>query len=160
MKLGNKRCLICNCEKSMPLDAKKLSKALGVESVSIHEHLCRIGLPEYETALKTGEPLLVGCTQESPLFLEIADEDGAGNSIEFVNIRETAGWSEEANIAAPKIAALLKDSEFAPKPARLKAVTSDGMCLVYGSFCIGLEYGHGIHLGADSCDPFVCPHCQ
>ena len=34
-------CLICNCEKTMPLEAARLSKALGKDIGQIHNHLCR-----------------------------------------------------------------------------------------------------------------------
>ena len=44
-----------------------------------------------------------------------------------------------ADKAHPKIAALLKDAEFEPAPARLKSIASDGMCLVYGSGQQALE---------------------
>lgn len=127
------RCLVCNCEKTMPLDEKKLSKALGADIGKINISLCRAQLSSFEEAVKKGDNLVVACTQEAPLFQEVADELGAKSNINFVNIRELAGWSKDAEKAIPKIAALLKSSEYAAKPARLKSITSDGMCLIYGS---------------------------
>jgi hypothetical protein len=49
----------------------------------------------------SGDELLVACTQESRLFLELNQEtEGAAGvqerPIRFVNIRETAGWSQKA----------------------------------------------------------------
>ena len=60
----------------------------------------------------TAEPLLVACTQEQRLFLELNDQtEGAARveerPIRFVNIRETGGWSRDARQATPKIAALI-----------------------------------------------------
>ena len=49
--------------------------------------------------------LTVGCTQEAPLFSEVAGE--RAGAISFVNVRETAGWSTDAAKAGPKMAALL-----------------------------------------------------
>ncbi len=133
MSEGQKTCLICNCEKTMPLDAKVLSKALGHEVETIHNHLCRSQLSSFEAALGQDTAILVACTQEAPLFREIAEENGKEDAVSFVNIRENAGWSSEAGRAAPKIAALLEAAQFEARPARLKSIQSDGLCLVYGA---------------------------
>ena len=55
---------------------------------------------------QAGGPITVACTQEAPVFSEIADE-GGNAALTFVNIRENAGWSRDAAKAGPKIAALL-----------------------------------------------------
>jgi len=133
------RCLICNCEKTMPLDEKKLGKALGNKTDKIHMSLCRAQLASFEEAAGSGDDLIVACTQEAPLFQEIANELGSESEIRFINIRENAGWSKDADTVSPKIAALIKDAEFSPKAARLKSIESDGMCLVYGSGQAALE---------------------
>ena len=44
-------------------------------------------------------PVLVACTQEAPLFTEVAAEDKPDAQLAFANIRETAGWSDEASRA-------------------------------------------------------------
>jgi len=137
--MSNKRCLVCNCEKSMPLDQKKLSKAVGADVDNIFMSLCRAQLGSFEAALDSGDALTIACTQEAPLFSEVAEEAGHDAAIRFVNIRENAGWSKNADKAAPKIAALLKGAEFEPAPARLKSINSDGLCLVYGSGDQALE---------------------
>ncbi len=139
MKLAGTNCLICNCEKTMPLEANKLSKALGADVGEIHNHLCRSQLARFEAALDDDAPLLVACTQEAPLFQEVAEDLGKGEHVSFINIREDAGWSEEAAKAHPKIAALLKTAQYEAKPARLKSIHSDGLCLVYGSGQQALE---------------------
>ncbi len=133
MSQAKSTCLICNCEKTMLLDAKTLSKALGGPVETLHTHLCRTELAAFEESLATGEPVLVACTQEAPLFQEVAEEIGAGDRVQFVNIRENAGWSDEGNKAGAKIAALLKTANHPTQPARLKSIQSDGMCLIYGS---------------------------
>lgn len=133
-------CLLCDCEKTMPLDAAKLSAALGHETGPIQTQLCRSQLANFEQALASGaSDILIGCTQEAPLFQEVADEAGKGEAVRFVNIRETAGWSADAKAAAPKIASLIKSAEYEAKPAPLKSITSDGLCLVYGAGQQALE---------------------
>jgi ferredoxin len=117
----------------MPLDVKKLEKAIGRDIGKLHTSLCRAQLDSFEESIASGEELIVACTQEAPLFDEIAEESSSTARLKYVNIREQAGWSTEAPQAYPKIAALLGDAEYEYTPARLKSIHSDGMCLVYGS---------------------------
>ncbi|MEP1430980.1 MAG: 4Fe-4S binding protein [Rhizobiaceae bacterium] len=123
----------------MALDEIALSKALGFKLDTIHNNLCRSQLATLENSLNSGQELVVACTQEAPLFQEIADESNASRPIDFVNIRELAGWSTQGDKAAPKMAALLHASQFQTAPARLKSINSDGMCLVYGAGQPALE---------------------
>ena len=133
MTSADKRFLICNCEKTMALDGRAIGKALGVTEIPVHSHLCRSEIRAYEAALAGDRPLCVGCTQEAPLFSEIAAEAGAATP-SFFNIRESAGWSGAAKVPVAKIAALMAAAAALGKtPTRTKAVISDGLCLVYGS---------------------------
>ena len=59
----------------------------------------------FRNAAKAEGSLIVGCTQEAPLFVDEAE--GRAGQIEFVNLRETAGWSVDGPQAGPKMAALL-----------------------------------------------------
>ncbi len=108
MTQERRKLLLCNCNRTMPLDGKAVAGALELdEAPHIHSELCRRHIAAFEAAVKSGDDLVVACTQEAPLFTELrGDLKGAGG-ISFVNIRETAGWSAEAEKAAPKIAALL-----------------------------------------------------
>ena len=89
--------LICDCNKTMPLDGPALRRALGPEAgaglETVHSTLCRREAGAFQRAAKSGEQLLVACTQESRLFLELNEEtEGAASvaerPIRFVNIRE------------------------------------------------------------------------
>jgi ferredoxin len=100
--------LLCNCNKTMTVDGKAIAGALGEgELPPVRSELCRHHLASFEAAVKSGDDLLVACTQEAPLFSALHQEMGGQGTIRFVNIRETAGWSEEGAQAAPKMAALL-----------------------------------------------------
>lgn len=123
----------------MPLNEKALAKALDSDDLTIHSNLCRSQLSVFENALNKDPELIVACTQEASLFQEIAEEHGRQNNVSFVNIRENAGWSDEGKNASAKIAALLKSAHYEAEPARLKSITSDGLCLVYGSGQQALE---------------------
>jgi ferredoxin len=96
----------------------------------VHHQLCRAQLDRVREA--GGEPLLIACTQEAPLFAEtLAAPDAAPAT--FVDIRERAGWSEEGAQAGPKIAALLAEALVEAAPAPVLTLTSEGRCLVIGA---------------------------
>lgn len=134
----------------MALDAPALSQALaktpgasteGLETV--HTLLCRREAGAFQRAAKatgaSGDELLVACTQESRLFLELNDEtEGAARvserPIHFVNLRETAGWGAEGRQATPKMAALLAAAQLPPpEPVPTVSYRSQGRCLVIGA---------------------------
>lgn len=134
MELNGREILLCNCDRSMPLDPKRVAKACGaLGAADEHTQLCRSQLDSFRAAVATGKPLLIACTQEAPLFSEVSAEiapDGA--DVAFTNIRERAGWSDEADDASPKIAALLAEAAVPIRPATTVSMNSDGVCLVYG----------------------------
>jgi ferredoxin len=126
--------LICNCNRTMPLDGKGLARALKSGGTAIvHTELCRRQVSAFEAAVKTGEDLVVACTQEAPLFGELHEQlEGAGR-LQFVNIRESAGWSTEAARATPKIAALLALADVPePEPVPVVSYQSAGQLLIIG----------------------------
>jgi ferredoxin len=127
--------LICDCNHTMPLDAKALGTALG-EDLTLHTTLCRREASAFQKAVKSGDDVLVACGQEQRLFAELADQtEGAKSTvIKFVNIRETGGWSQDASKAMPKIAALLAAANL-PDPDPVATVTykSEGRLLIVGA---------------------------
>ena len=133
----------------MPLDTASIARTLaatpgastdGLEHT--HTLLCRREANAFQQAAKasgqTGEELLVACTQESRLFLELNEQTvGAApvaeRPIRFVNVRETGGWSRDAKQAAPKIAALIAAAQLpAPEPVSTVSYRSAGRVLVIG----------------------------
>ena len=77
--------------------------------------------------------VVVACTQEARLFGDVAEEGGRTQTIRFVNIRETGGWSAEATAATPKIAALLALAGLPePEPVPRVAYRSEGQLLIVG----------------------------
>ncbi len=133
----------------MPLDLKALSQALAktpqasTEGLdTLHSALCRREAPLFQRAAKdsaaSGDALLVACTQEQRLFLELNEQTEGTASVDerpihFVNIRETGGWSRDAREAMPKIAALIAAAQApAPQPVATVSYRSAGRCLVIG----------------------------
>lgn len=139
MEVAGRRVFVCNCEKTMDIDAKALAKACGAKELNVHTNLCRTELGNFADAVKTGEPLLVCCTQEAPLFGEVAQDAGAGDIARFTNIRERAGWSEDGGNATAKIAALIAEAGLDVTPAGTTTLVSDGICLVYGKSSVALD---------------------
>ncbi|HSA83084.1 MAG TPA: 4Fe-4S binding protein, partial [Geminicoccaceae bacterium] len=133
MELKGKRLLVCNCEVSMALDGKALAKACGQSGVAEgHSQLCRAQIASFKEALAGTAPVIVGCTQEAPLFEETRAELGPETAVGYVNIRERAGWAEEGRDALPKIAALLSEAALDMPPTASVSMKSAGECLVYG----------------------------
>ncbi len=90
--------LLCNCNRTMQFDGKSVAGALGLGAgPHIHSELCRRHVAAFEAAAKSGDDLLVACTQEAPLFRELHEQFQAAGGIRFANIRETAGWSADSS---------------------------------------------------------------
>ena len=84
--------LICNCNQTMPLDAPALSRALGQTPrrspdglETVHTLLCRREAGAFQRAAKatgaSGDELLVACTQERRLFLELNEQTEGAASV-------------------------------------------------------------------------------
>ncbi|MGI9407853.1 MAG: 4Fe-4S binding protein, partial [Hyphomicrobiaceae bacterium] len=128
--------LVCNCDRTMEIDAAALAKSLAdvrgtSDELPVFNQLCRQQIAGYEAAIESGAPVLVACTQEAPLFAEIAAEKGVAEPL-FTNIRERAGWCENKVGSTAKMAALLADALHENRPAEQMTITSEGTCLVYG----------------------------
>lgn len=130
--------LICNCNRTMPLNAQALGTALD-ESLTEHTALCRREAGAFQRAAKSSDTLVVACTQESRLFTELSEQtEGAVpldvRPIRFVNIRETGGWGREAAQATPKQAALLAAAALPdPEPVPTVNYRSAGRLLIIGA---------------------------
>ena len=147
MASSNRRIMICDCEGTNPVDPAGLSKALGRPVDGASTLLCRRQINRFEGALSGGGGLLIGCTQEAPLFLEVAEDASAESTeptdpssehtsteidIRFVNIREKAGWSKDGAGAMAKMAALIAEADMDIDGPRTVTLTSEGVILVLG----------------------------
>ncbi len=133
LNFHNMTTLICNCNQTLPLQARSLSQVLG-EDLTEHSTLCRREAGAFQRAVQGQDTVVVACTQEQRLFAELAEQtEGAVAPIRFVNLRETAGWSREGAQATPKMAALLAAARL-PEPEPVPTVTykSEGRLLILG----------------------------
>ncbi len=124
----------------MPLDVAALEKGCGGR-IATADQLCGRELDRYREALATGRPVTVSCTLQAPLFEEVAAEVGAEERVAFVKIRETAGWSSEADRAGPKMAALLAAAAEPLTVAGTVPLESRGVALIYGRDETAIEAG-------------------
>ena len=131
MDKARPKAIVCSCEGTMPLDVGALQRACKHLDISGARQLCRAELAKFITAAGHGD-LTVACTQEQPLFDEVAETEKLKARLAFVNIRETAGWADAAKHSVPKIAALLAAAEHDPEPTRFVSLESAGVTLVLG----------------------------
>ena len=130
--------LICSCDDTMPLDADAVTRGCRGAKVSTAHQLCRAELDKFRAAAAGDAPLVVGCTQEAPLFAETAGEA----DITYANIRETAGWSKDAAAAGPKMAALLAAAQQRAPEVPFVSFASEGVVLIYGRDEQAIEAGN------------------
>ncbi len=124
--------LICSCDDSMPLDGAAVRRVCRDSVVVEGRQLCRAELERFRKIAASGEPTIMACTQEAPLFEEVADEIAGSGTFGFVNIRETAGWSKDASAAGPKMAALIAAAAEPAPDFAFVSLTSEGVTLLYG----------------------------
>ena len=134
-----KTILICSCEDTMRLDTTAIKRGCRKSEIAEFRQLCRGELDRFRSAAKAEGTLIVGCTQEAPLFADEAE--GRSGTMKFVNLRETAGWSTEGTKAGPKMAALLAAAS-EPEPAfPFVNLSSEGVILIYGCDEVAVEAG-------------------
>ena len=137
--------LVCNCNGTMPLD----QKALGVP---VHQSLCRQEVGSFLKALDGADSIVVACTQEGALFTELAEqsEKPLVAPLRFVNIREVAGWTQEAKSSGPKIAALLALADMAEaEPVPVVNYESQGRLLIIGAGSQALPWAEKLSQSLD-----------
>lgn len=149
MHVNNRRVLVCDCESTMSLDAKGLAKACTANTEPIiNTQLCRSQLANFEDALGSNEPLLVCCTQEAPLFLELAEATESDTDIRYTNIRERAGWSnagrEKPKSLTPKLAALIHEATLDIPGSGSVTMTSEGVLLILGTDATAIEAAYEV----------------
>jgi ferredoxin len=132
-----KNVFLCSCEDTMPLDIGAVRRGCRGADVKTANELCRAELEQFRAAAAAG-PLIVGCTQEAPLFGESA---GAAADLTFANVRETAGWSAQAANAGPKMAALLAAAAEPDPEIPFVSLSSEGVILIYGRDEKAIEAG-------------------
>jgi ferredoxin len=120
----------------MPYDRVALGVACGAPPAA--DELCGADIGQFRSAVGPN-PVIVTCTQEASCFRE--EGGGHGGGLHFINIREAAGWSDEAERALPKISALVARAALNAALPQGAVVTqqSNGVTLIYGRDDVALE---------------------
>lgn len=126
-----KSLILCDCSNTSNVYPDALEGVEGVTCSKLHTGLCTHQTEAAAKALAGGETI-VACQQERALFTELAADLDAPKP-QFVDLRDRAGWSDEAAKSGPKQAALLADALRTPPPVKTFDVVSEGLCLILGS---------------------------
>lgn len=132
----DRRLLLCSCEGTMAPDGEALGAAVEGAPATVCDNLCRSEIGLLREALKTSREVVVACGQEQAAFEEAAEaltlEGEAPAEMLAIDIRDRAGWSEEAGGATPKQIALLEEGALAAPSAPVAPLVSEGVCLIHG----------------------------
>lgn len=143
---------VCSCEHSIPDFGDSVARGWTSARVQSGNQFCGAELERVKSALNAGEAVTIACTQQAPLFREVAQDIGFAGELFFANIRETAGWSKQGASAGPKAAALVAmAAEPVDSPGQI-TLASNGVVLVYGRDEAAIEAGRQL---ADTLDVTV-----
>lgn len=133
--------LVCSCERSMPSYGDTVAGGCKGAEVVSGDHFCGSELDRVRSALSGSGSVTIGCTQQAPLFGEVAEELGFDGDLVFANVRETAGWADGSAAAGPKAAALLAMAAESVTPPSVVTMSSGGVVLIYGRDETAIEAG-------------------
>jgi ferredoxin len=140
-----RKVLVCSCDRSMPSYGDSVAHGCRGAEVETGDQLCGAELERVRAMLAGADAVTIGCTQQAPLFTELAEGLGFAGDLAFANIRETAGWSDGSAEAGPKAAALLAMAAEASGAApAVVTLSSSGVVLVYGRDETAIEAGRSL----------------
>ena len=122
-----RKVLVCTCERSMPDYGDSVARGCRGAEVESGNQLCGAELDRVRAMLAGAEAVTIGCTQQAPLFTEVAEDLGFAGELAFANIRETGGWSDAGADAGPKAAALMAMAAETSAAPSLVTLSSGGV---------------------------------
>lgn len=134
-----KTLILCSCDKTQSLDINTLKSVAGADEAFHVDQLCGTELGVAVQHLNSDAELLIACGQQVALFERLADEieaeAGKVAPLDFIDLRDRAGWSSKT--AKPKRitakqAALLAASQLKSPIVPLKNIISEGVCCIVG----------------------------
>ena len=121
-----KKLILCDCSGSQDIDSQALQDATGLASTSVHSALCTSQLALARDAIGAGDAIIC-CRQEQRIFQELVDELDLPHPA-FADLRDRAGWSDDARSKLPKMAALLAEAALdAPAEKSLDVISEGAM---------------------------------
>lgn len=122
--------LLCSCEGTQDIDPTAVEAATGLRCSKQHSALCGAEGEIAAKAMADGD-VIVACGQERSFFEALAEDLQAPPPL-CIDIRDRAGWSEDAADKTPKIAALAALAQMPAPGEKTIDVASEGMCLILG----------------------------
>lgn len=142
-----KSLITCDCEGSQSIDAEALSEATGLTVKTPCTALCTRQLDRAAEALAEGDTIFC-CTQEARVFEALAEEVGV-EAPPVLDLRDRAGWSDDAGSNVPKMSALIAEAQLPAAGEKTMDVISEGLCLIVGAPEVALPAAEQLqeHLG-------------
>ncbi|WP_299044736.1 4Fe-4S binding protein [uncultured Tateyamaria sp.] len=142
-----KSLITCDCLGTQAIDAEGLSQATGLDVLPPCSALCTAQLDRAQAALERGDAVFC-CTQEARVFEELAE----GLDLPApptLDLRDRAGWSDDAAPKLPKMSALIADAMLPSEPEKTLDVVSEGLCLILGPAAVAIDAAEQLkdHLG-------------
>jgi ferredoxin len=128
----------------MPAYGEHAGAACAGATVVSGDQLCGAEATRLRKLFGEADAIAIACTQQAALFSDMAEEAGYAGALAFANIRETAGWSDEAAAAGPKAAALIALAAEPPVAAPVVTLKSEGVALIYGRDEVAVEAGRAL----------------
>ncbi|KAF0231373.1 MAG: 4Fe-4S [Beijerinckiaceae bacterium] len=160
--IGGETLFVCSCEGSFAPDAPALASLLGLDGgksgsdkpgqVRACSNLCGAERDQLTALAGSAGAITIACRQEEAGLRDTLDDLGYTGNTSFIDIRNAAGWSSEAAMAGPKIAALLAAGRMAPPALPFITLDSKGVTLIYGRDEVAIEAGRKL---ADALDVTV-----
>ena len=135
-----KTILICSCEDTMRLDTAAVKRGCRNSEIADFRHLCRAELDHFRNAAKAEGPLIVGCTQEAPLFSREAE--GASGETGFRQPSRDRRLVGRGNRRQARRWQRCSPPPSEPAPAfPFVTLSSEGVILIYGRDELAVEAG-------------------
>ena len=133
----SKTLLVCDCLGSQKVDSAALEIATGLACRTCFTGLCTDQIDHAAKAISEGD-VVIACQQEAHRFIALA-EDIDANAPDFVDIRDRAGWTDDAGDTTPKMAALIADAALTPPAQKSFDIITEGTCLIVGAADVALS---------------------
>ncbi|MEL7261614.1 MAG: 4Fe-4S binding protein [Pseudomonadota bacterium] len=142
-----KSLITCDCLGTQTIDAEGLSRATNLDVRPPCSALCTTQIAQAEAALAEGDVVFC-CTQEARVFDELAEAMDLP-APPTLDLRDRAGWSDDATPKLPKMSALIADAMLPAEPEKTLDVMSEGLCLILGPAAVALDAAEQLkdHLG-------------
>ncbi|WP_295314436.1 4Fe-4S binding protein [Roseobacter sp.] len=125
-----RKLILCNCLGSHAPDPDVLGPATGLACQGVLTDACGTEVEKTAKLMAEGD-VVIACAQQASFFSDLAAELDVSPPACF-DLRDRAGWSDEAGDAGPKMAALAAEALLPVPSEKTIDVISQGSCLILG----------------------------